>query len=178
MKKNLIPVVNEKDRITGYIDRQKVRKGIIYRVSAIWITDEEDNVLLARRAKTKSHDPLKWGPAVAGTVEKGETYRQNIIKEAEEEIGLKNIRPEKGPKFRVSRTYDYFGQWYFLTIGGKTKFRIKKDEVEEIKWFPKKELLAKIKKNREEFLGGMPAYCKLFLEKSKLNLLTSRMKLV
>ena len=33
------------------------------------------------RSFTKSHDPGKWGPAVAGTVEEGETY--NFLKEGQ-----------------------------------------------------------------------------------------------
>ena len=32
--------------------------------------------------------PEVWGPAVSGTNEEGETYDSNIIKEAQEEIGL------------------------------------------------------------------------------------------
>ena len=88
-----IPVVNQQDEIIGYKEKSLITTDDIYRVSALWITDTTGRILLAKRAFTKSRHPGLWGPAVAGTVEEGETYESNIIKEAEEEIGLKNILP-------------------------------------------------------------------------------------
>jgi NADH pyrophosphatase NudC (nudix superfamily) len=41
---------------------------------------------LTQRAATKKNDPDKRTSAVAGTVEKGETFETNIIKETQEEI--------------------------------------------------------------------------------------------
>lgn len=72
---------------------------------------------MARRAYTKKHDPWKWVPAVAGTIEEGETYEADMIKEAEEELGLKNISPTECPKERTfGATYTHFTQWYIMTI--------------------------------------------------------------
>ncbi len=83
-----IPIVNEQDEIIGYKDRKDRNLVDITRVSALWITNEDGEILLAQRGLNKTHSPGLWGPAVAGTVEEGETYESNIIKEAEEEIGL------------------------------------------------------------------------------------------
>lgn len=130
-----IPIVNENDKIIGYRDRSDRNNELIYRVSALYIEDTKGNVLLARRSLTKKHDPGKQGPAVAGTVEEGETYESNIIKEAEEEIGLKNFTFQVGDKKRTKGRYNYFAQEFNLVLPeGFNDFKIDKTEVEEIKW--------------------------------------------
>ncbi len=155
MKQKII-IVNNKNKIIGYKYREKLNTRDIYRVTALWVTNIKGDILLAKRAYNKSLSPGEWGPAVAGTVEKGETYYSNIIKEAREEIGLKNIKPKKGPIRRRTGKHNYFGQWYLLTIDKElNEFKILKKEVAEIKWFSKKALLKEIKKNPGKFLSTM-----------------------
>lgn len=80
-------VVDDNDNIIGYKSKAAIDKDDLrYRVSALWITNSKREILLARRSYTKRHDPGKWGPAAAGTVEKGESYKDNIKKEAKEEL--------------------------------------------------------------------------------------------
>ncbi len=106
-----IVIVNDQDEVIAHKERGTLTKDDIYRVSALWVKNSRGDILLAQRKFTKSHDPGKWGPAVAGTVGEGETYKQNIIKEAEEEIGLRAIKPIPGPKVRMAGEYNYFDQW-------------------------------------------------------------------
>jgi len=148
-----IIIVNTKDeqiniKEQGTLDYEKD----IYRVSALWITNSEGQILLAKRAYTKKQHPGRWGPAVAGTIEEGETYDSNIIKEAEEELGLKNIKPKKGFKNMVSIEYLYFVQWYFLELNEPPSF-FKPDprEIAEIKWFTKDQL----RNMKEELTDGV-----------------------
>jgi len=151
-----IPIVDENDNIIEYRERDDRDEDTIYRVSSLWITDTEGKILLARRAFNKSHDPGKWGPAVAGTVEKGETYEENIIKEAEEELGLKNIKPVMGEKRRRKTKWNYFSQEFLLTLpAGFDAFKLSKDEVAEVKWFSEKELREQFKQNPNDFLNGI-----------------------
>jgi isopentenyl-diphosphate delta-isomerase len=151
-----IPIVNENDEIIGYRDRSDRNNELIYRVSALYIEDTKGNMLLARRSLTKKHDPGKWGPAVAGTVEEGETYESNIIKEAEEEIGLKNFTFQVGDKKRMKGRYNYFAQEFNLVLPeGFNDFKIDKTEVEEIRWFSVEELKYLIEESPDEFLRGI-----------------------
>jgi len=157
MEKPKIVIVNEKDEIIGYKDRSSLKQSDIYRVSALWITNSKKEHLLAKRAYTKSHHPGKWGPAVAGTVDEGETYLDNIIKEAEEELGLSGIIFKEGPKTKTTGEYNHFTQWYTLEIDKEISgFRIEKDEVAEIKWFSRKELLEGLKTKRDDFIPSLP----------------------
>ena len=162
MKEKII-IVNEKDEIIGYKERKTLDEGDIYRVSALWLTNSKGEILLAKRNKNKSHNPGMWGPAVAGTVDEGETYEENIIKETEEEIGLSKVSFVLGPKVRRSGQYEHFTQWFTLTIDKEvSEFKIQEDEVEEVKWFTKEELINRLDTSSEEFLPTMKKYFKLF----------------
>ena len=81
---SLITIVNEEDEIIGHKDRTSLdHETDIYRVAALWLTNSTGEVLIAQRALSKESSPGKWGPAAAGTVEEGETYESNIVKEVE-----------------------------------------------------------------------------------------------
>jgi isopentenyl-diphosphate delta-isomerase len=158
-----IIIVNENDEIIGAKERESLVSDDIYRVSALWITNSKGDILLAQRAFTKSHDPGKWGPAVAGTVEEGEDHDSNIIKEAEEELGLKNVDFIKVDKVRIKTRHNYFTQWYKAVIDrGVDDFKIQKEEVEQIKWFSHVELESELAKNPEKFLSGIKDYLRMF----------------
>ncbi len=156
MPKPRIVVVNENDEIIAHKERGTLTKDDIYRVSALWVKNSNGDILLAQRKFTKSHDPGKWGPAVAGTIDEGETYEQNIIKEAEEEIGLKNIKPIPGPKVRMAGEYSYFDQWYTLTVDKPAEdFVIQEEEVEQVKWFMRDELIKELCDSPGKYLKAL-----------------------
>jgi len=91
--------VDENDNPIGSKHWRIMQYDNIYRVSALWLTDRTiGEILLAQRKWTKKNDPGKWGAVVYGTIEVGETYDSNIIKEIEEEIGLTGLKLQKGPK--------------------------------------------------------------------------------
>lgn len=149
-------IVNELDKVVGYKSHEEITKKDIYRVSILWITNSKGEILLAKRSKNKKNSPNMWGPAVAGTNEKGETYFSNIMKEAKEEIGLEGIYPTRGEKDFIKNEYNYFRQWHFITINKDIKdFKIKKDEVEEIRWFKKDDLIKEIKKHPKNFVSSV-----------------------
>ena len=163
MEKHMIIIVNEKDELIGHKEAGTLEQKDIYRVSALWLTNSKGEILLARRHRNKRHHPGMWGPAVAGTVDKGESYEDNIIKETEEEIGMKNTKPKLGPKVRRTGEYEHFTQWYFLTIDKEaSEFKIQEEEVEEVKWFSKEELINSLNSAFEKFLPSMPGYLELF----------------
>ncbi len=150
-----IPIVNEQDEIIGYKDRKDRNKTEITRISVLWLWNERGEVLFAQRGFNKKINPGLWGPAVAGTVEEGETYKSNIIKEAEEEIGLKNLKPIPGPMLRRNTSHSYFAQWFVATVNSNYPLVKQDSEVEAIKWFTKKELFKALEEKPEIFLPSM-----------------------
>jgi len=156
MNKPRIIIVNDQDEIIGHKERGTLVHEDIYRVSALWVTDSNGDILLAQRKFTKSHDPGKWGPAVAGTLDEDETYESNIIKETEEEIGLKNVTPTLVAKHRVSDEFNYFSQWFTLVIDKPAEdFVIQEEEVEQVRWFSRGELKEELLKYPEKYLKGL-----------------------
>ncbi|OGI67478.1 hypothetical protein A3A05_00945 [Candidatus Nomurabacteria bacterium RIFCSPLOWO2_01_FULL_41_12] len=150
-----IPIVNEQDEIIGYKDRKDRNKVDIARITGLWLWNEKGEALLAQRSFNKKMHPGMWGPAVAGTVEEGETYESNIIKEAEEEIGLKDLKPILGQKLRRSTLHEYFAQWFIATIDSSYPLVKQDSEVEAIKWFSKDELFKAMDDKPEDFLHSL-----------------------
>lgn len=154
-----IIIVNENDEIIGHKFRDIIKHEDIYRVSALWIKNSKGDVLLAQRSLNKQHDPGKWGPAVAGTNDEGDSYELNIIKETEEEIGIKDIDFEKAKKFRRTGRYNNFCQWFVATVDQEAdKFKIQNEEVEQIKWFTKQELKKELENNPQNYFRAIN-YC-------------------
>ena len=163
MSKEKIIIVNEDDEIIGSKERGTLSPTNIYRVSALWIQNSQGDILLAQRSFDKKNDPGKWGPAVAGTNDEGESYESNIVKEAEEEIGLKQNNFQKSFHHFRDGEHKHFTQWFFTTSDKKIEeFTIQKEEVEKIKWFTKEELLNELEKDPEKFLKVIPKCINLF----------------
>lgn len=126
----------------------------IYRVSALWLTDASSgDILLAQRTWTEENDPGTWACAAAGTVEDGESYEDNIIKETQEEIGLAGLVFSAGPKqFVDDKTHKFFCQWFFSSVDRRqTKFHLQTEEVEAIRWVSQRELISDLAKNPQKY---------------------------
>ena len=148
-----IPIVNKNDKIIKHKKRSEVLQSDICRVSALWITNSNKEVLIAKRAMTKKNHPGLWGPAVAGTVEKDETYYQSIVKETEEEIGIKTEDVKEHKKDFTNGKHIHFTMWYILNIDKKIEeFTIQKEEVDEIRWISYEKLKEEVKINPEKYL--------------------------
>jgi isopentenyl-diphosphate delta-isomerase len=152
-----IQIVDEQDRPVGVKEYSEVNDKIdIYQVSALWLTNSKNQVLLAQRASTKRNDPGKWGPAVAGTVEEGETYEINIYKEAKEEIGLKGVHFTKGPKMYFTYPGDHFVQWYLATLDRDIEDFVRQPaEVDALEWVDIERLKKELKANPDKYIGSM-----------------------
>ncbi len=149
-----IIIVDEEDNIIGSKEREKKKPEDIFRVTSLWIENSKGDILLAQRSLTRKKSPGKWGPAVAGTVAQGETYDDNIIKEAAEEIGLSNVHLEKKEKVRMKGSSNFFGQRYEAKLDLPIEaFTIQEEEVAAIRWFTRKELKKLIKEKPEQFIS-------------------------
>lgn len=147
-------VVDDKDIVIGYKTRDEITDGDIYRVSALWLTNSQGEVLLAQRALSKDHHPGKWGPAAAGTVEANESYEDNIKKEAYEELGLENISFVTGPKHLVRGKWPHFGQWFYAQVDkSASDFKLQQSEVAAVRWFTMLELKQDMLAHPEIYLG-------------------------
>lgn len=157
-------IVDENDNEVGYKKRQSLDTKDIARVSALWIENDDEEVLIAKRPYTKKRDAGKWGPAVANLLKKDETYKQAIIKAADEEIGLKDIEPVEAEKMLIEGYNTFFCKWYKLISNKEIKdFKINEKEVEQLKWIGKKKLMEQNKNNKFMFVQSFDRYCEKFI---------------
>lgn len=146
-----IPIVNEQDEIIAYKERSDRNDFDIIRTTSIWITDDTHNfILLQKRSMKKKNSPGVWCPAVSGTVEENETYEENAYKELEEEIGINNVKLVEGKKYFYGTSK--FNQMYKLILPIDTNFILEKEEVDQVQWFTKDDLISLYKKNPEHFV--------------------------
>lgn len=152
-----IQIVDENDKFVANKERSEVDyQSDIYRVSALWLTNSKGQTLLAKRAIVKDKDPGKWGPAVAGTIDEGETYDENIYKEADEEIGLTGQQFKKGPKILIKHPRTYFCQWYFVTLDRDVdSFVMQENEVDELAWVDTEQMKQELATNPDKYVPAM-----------------------
>lgn len=159
-----IIVVDENDNEIGVKERSEIGPNDIYRVSGLWLTSSEGKILLAKRSpnKPKANHPNKWTVAVAGTVEEGETYEENMAKEIEEELGVK-IKTTKSKKFFRDTVSRFFVQTFIAEVDlAESDFNIQEDEVAEVRWFTKEEILEKLKSDPAFFVPKFDQILKEF----------------
>lgn len=162
---NLFTVVDENDNIIWYKAKDDIDPiHEYYRVSALRVTNSQWEILIAQRAFTKSHNPGQRWPAVAGTIEKWESYEDNIIKEAEEELWITNISFTIWPKYKIEEKRHYFWQRFFAKIDKDiSQFTIQEEEVAAIKRISAKELEKDIGEHPEKYVNNMKKYLKEFI---------------
>ncbi|HEU0085703.1 MAG TPA: NUDIX domain-containing protein [Candidatus Paceibacterota bacterium] len=149
-----IPIVNKSDEIVRYKERYETTTDDIRRIIILHVFNENDEVLLAKRCSQKIIDPDKWGPSVAGTVEEGYDYDSTVIKEAEEEIGLKNIKPIFITKlfYEVSNAKRFAAVYYYHINSKENEIVLQEEEVAEVKWIGFEELDKWFTAKPEEFV--------------------------
>ena len=110
----IIPIVDEDDNILCYKDASE-RDGTkeITRTSALWLSNEQGEFLVAKRSKYKKFHPNLWNISVSGTNEEGETYESNIVKETKEELGVVLSEIIDGPKELISKERLFFVKYFF-----------------------------------------------------------------
>jgi isopentenyldiphosphate isomerase len=158
-----IPIVNLDDEIIVHKDRSEIDYDHdIFRTASLWVVNSNGDVLLAQRKFNKKVDPGKWAEAVGGTVENDDSYLDTIVREAEEELGLKGIDVKIGPKQFITTPCQYFVQWYTTCLDKNiSEFKIQKEEVEQIAWTPIGQLNDELKTNPDKYIEAMPEIVKI-----------------
>mgnify|MGYP004521848197 CR=1 FL=1 len=152
-------VLNEFGEFTGEIATREEchRRGLWHRAVYAFIIDSNKNILLQKRSNNKKLWPNKWDVTVGGHVSSGEFGRQALIRETKEELGI-NI-DDNDIKYIVGSTSinkqgdiinKHYNECYLITKNiDISKMKIQKEEVSEVRYFSKDELLKRISNNYE-----------------------------
>jgi isopentenyl-diphosphate delta-isomerase type 1 len=130
--------VDEYDNVLGKMTRAEAHSGSgkIHRAAIAFIFDLENNhVLLQQRTLTKDMCPGYWGDSVGGHVTYGQSYDQAIVRETEEELGLKQLKLTFHSKhlFDLSNEREYYAI-YTSHIPKNSKIHFDRDEIQQVKW--------------------------------------------
>jgi isopentenyl-diphosphate delta-isomerase len=152
-----LQIVDENDTLIGHkTDGEFDPTSDIYRVSALWLRNSKGEVLLAQRAHSKRNGGGLWGPAVAGTIENNESYKDNIVKEMNEEIGLHDIALTEGKKRLVHASgRRYFCVYFYGFCNLPEESFVLEDEVAAVKWVGEDWLTKDITQNPTNYVEGL-----------------------
>ena len=151
------------------------KEGLWHRAVYAFIIDTRGNVLLQKRSANKKLWPNLWDITVGGHVDSGEFGRQALIREAKEELGLeisdddiKYLLGSTSINEQGNIVNKHFNECYVITKNiDISEIVLQKEEVEEVKFFSKDELLKRIDNNYEGLTDktGPWNFLKVILEK-------------
>ena len=142
----IVALVDENDVVIGKKRRGDLTKDDCWRMVSIWIENSQGQVLLQQRSLTKLRSPGLWTPAAEGTVVFGDDYYESAVRELQEEIGLADVELTPTKKIharfesgrRQMHGYTLVCDWLI------EKFVIQTEEVEQIQWADKAQVIAEI----------------------------------
>lgn len=150
-------VLTEKGQYTGNIETREQchKQGLWHKAVVVFIINSKKQVLLQRRSPNKKMWPNMWDITAGGHVLAGEFGFQAIIREAKEELGLdlnKNdmtfIGSSISTNIKGDITNNHFNEYYIARKDiDETELKLQEEEVSEVKWIDKDEIIEKIKDN-------------------------------
>lgn len=150
-------VLNERGEYIGKIETRKKchTEGLWHKAVAMFIINSKGQVLLQKRSANKKMWPNMWDITAGGHVLAGEFGFQSIIREAEEELGIdlnKNDITFVGSSISTNVQGDivnnHFNEFYIVNKDiDETTLKLQEEEVSEVKWVDKNEIIERIKDN-------------------------------
>lgn len=145
----------EDRKLTGkeHIRGEKLPENMYHLVVHVWIKNSKGQYLISQRSANRPTFPLMW-ECVGGSVLKGESSIDGAIREAKEEVGVE-LLPDNGKlifsKNRKiidgKRFNDILDVWLFQYDGDATLNNATTDEVKQIVWMDKNQILDLLKQN-------------------------------
>ena len=148
---------NEANQPIGIVKREEgINRGLLLEAVQLWVINPNTNqVLMQRRSKNKKSNPGKIDVSVSGYVKPYETATQAILREAREEIGLKDSQQLCGKiqKFaqdqidlrKYGRQGNYVMTFFVAFLDNPLELYVKdNEEVEELFFMDYEELKKRV----------------------------------
>ena len=150
-------VLNEWGEYTGKVESRDNchKQGLWHRANYGFIFNKNGEVLLQKRSKNKKLWPDLWDITAGGHVLAGEFGYEAIIREVKEELGIE-LEPEN-LLYLVGSTSEnikgdiinrHYNECYVINKDVDIEdIKIQEEEVSEVRWFTKEEILNRIDNN-------------------------------
>lgn len=134
-------------------------KGLYHKAVVVFIISTDGNkILLQQRSANKKLWPNLWDVTAGGHVLTNELGYQAVIRETKEEIGvdiklndLEFIGSTTSENIKGNIINRHFNEYYIVYKDIDIKdIKLQVEEVQDIKWFEKDEVIRKIKNNYED----------------------------
>ena len=157
----LFDVLNENGEFTNQIETREEchNKGLWHKAVVVFIISMDNKmILLQQRSANKKLWPNLWDITAGGHVLSGEFGYQTVIRETKEEIGvditkndLEFIGGTRSENISGNIVNRHFNEFYIVHKDlDINDIVLQEDEVQDIKWFNKEEVISRIKDNYKE----------------------------
>lgn len=151
-------VLNENGEYTNEVASREEchKKGLWHKAVVVFIISEDNKrILLQQRSANKKLWPNLWDITAGGHVLTNELGYQSVIRETKEEIGIvleKNDLEFIGATSSINTKGDiinkHYNEYFIAHKDIDLKdIKLQLEEVQDIKWFTKEEVLEKIRNN-------------------------------
>ncbi len=137
-------VLDENGNKTGRVVERGISmsKGEYHLVVFVWIKNSNGKFLISKRSENKA-GANKW-ETVGGSAIIGETSIQAALREVKEELGI-DLNAEEGTflkRLKIEANNSWFGDiWLFNTEVNFSEIVLQEEEVSDVKWASKDEVL-------------------------------------
>ncbi len=151
MKEEPVDILDEQGNETGQVllKSEAHAKSLWHPVVHLWIYNSKAESLMQKRSPQKQVWPNLWDVAVAGHMAAGQSPEDALVREAQEELGLKvdlqRVKFIDKIKFEYPMEAGWINKIFIWLYGLQTdlditQLTLEKEEVAEVKWIPLDEL--------------------------------------
>ncbi|MCX8080956.1 MAG: isopentenyl-diphosphate Delta-isomerase [Bacteroidia bacterium] len=149
-------LVDENDRELGVCEKiQAHREGKLHRAFSLIVFNQNDEMLIHKRAKGKYHSAGLWSNSCCSHPKPGETITEAVIRRSKEELGIHISIPVLKGKFIYKKTFENglteHELDYVFEVVSIENPQPNPAEVEEVKFLSIQELKKEININPEQF---------------------------
>jgi isopentenyl-diphosphate Delta-isomerase len=157
MNCNQVILVDSEDRPIGVMEKLEAHeKGILHRAFSVFLVNNQNKILLQRRALSKYHSPGLWTNSVCSHQCEGESNEEAAARRLNEELGI-----EHSPELTDLFTFQYHAQFdnglqeheFDHVLFGKYNGYLvpNPDEVAEIKWIDADDISEWLERSPDDF---------------------------
>lgn len=152
MNSKMVDVVNESDQVIGSMTEydSTFSNDKITRAIAIFIFNDNGEILIVKRSKKKWRYPLHYCCSVGGMVDKGEEYVSAALRELREELGIQKKPEDLKFLFKILVRTDKIEMVSLFKLNYNGEFKKNKQEVDSIMWVKPSDI-SKMKEKGEKF---------------------------